>query len=233
MIIGSGLVATAFKTPLYSADDVWIYAAGVSNSGCVDNSEFERERACLTKAMEIAKDAEMFLYFSTCSIDAVAAEKSPYVHHKIAMEKLVANHSGFLIIRLPQLAGRTLNPHTLLNYLYGKITHEKVFLVWKNAYRNIIDIDDVVKIVNLIVKNSHFKRKTINIANPYSISILDIIAIMEKAAGRKAICKIIECGEKYDIDVSEIKQIISMTDIDFGKDYTERTIVKYYSNKNC
>ena len=230
MIIGSGLVATAFKTPLYKAGDIWIYAAGVSNSSCIEMHEFERERTRLTRALEEGKNAAMFIYFSTCSINDIMAENSPYVLHKIAMEKLVHNHARFLIIRLPQLAGKTFNPHTLLNYLYEKITRENAFLVWKKAYRNIIDVEDVVKIVNLLAENSRFKRKTINIANPISTSILDIIAVMEEVTGKKAICEIIEYGEKYTIDISEIEPIIGVSGICFDKDYIARVITKYYGN---
>lgn len=62
------------------------------------------------------------------------------------MEALVTHHPRHLILRLPQVAGRTPNPHTLLNYLYARISRGESFRLWRNARCNIIDVDDVAAI---------------------------------------------------------------------------------------
>ena len=63
MIIGSGLLAKAFVSGYSHRDDVCIYAAGVSNSGCTDEREFERERIRLADALSAARSAGVFVYF--------------------------------------------------------------------------------------------------------------------------------------------------------------------------
>ena len=120
-----------------------VYAAGVSNSNCSDQREFDRERDRLMIAMEQHRLVDLFLYFGTCSADG--SLDSPYVQHKIKMEKIVSEHPRYLILRLPQTAGKTENPHTLLNYIFTRIIRSERFQIWKNARRNIIDVDDVVR----------------------------------------------------------------------------------------
>ena len=142
MIIGSGLLAKAFTRRYADSAAVWIYAAGVSNSSCSDETEYERERERLTKALADGAAADAFVYFSTCSIGDPTAANSFYVRHKIRMEALVATHRRHVIVRLPQIAGATPNPHTLLNYLFARVSRSEAFTAWRNASRNVIDIDD-------------------------------------------------------------------------------------------
>ena len=51
-VIGSGLIATAFLTSSNLFAHSCIYAAGVSNSNCINTIEFERERSRLTEALQ-------------------------------------------------------------------------------------------------------------------------------------------------------------------------------------
>ncbi len=69
MIVGSGLLARAFALHAAVTPQCWFYAAGVSNSACTDEREFERERARLADALRSASGAPAFVYFSTCSAD--------------------------------------------------------------------------------------------------------------------------------------------------------------------
>lgn len=52
MLIGSGLLAQAFSSTFSDGGDVCVYAAGVSRSGCIDTSEFARERHRLAAALQ-------------------------------------------------------------------------------------------------------------------------------------------------------------------------------------
>ena len=146
MIFGSGLLARAFGPQFANSATSCVYAAGVSNSNCSDQREFDREQDRLMVAMGQHRSAELFLYFGTCSANGPLGSASPYVQHKIKMEKIVEEHPRYLILRLPQTAGKTENPHTLLNYIFARIIRSERFQVWKNARRNIIDVDDVVRI---------------------------------------------------------------------------------------
>jgi len=228
MIVGSGLVATSFSPVYASAADVLIYAAGVSNSSCTDTREFERERARLTAALEYHPDVKAFVYFSTCSILDPELANKPYVSHKAAMEQLVRAHAGYLILRLPQLAGHSANPHTLLNYLYARISRSERFSIWGNAARNIIDVDDVVKIARYLIEATRLRCDTVNIANIHNYAIKDIVSMMERVCGKHAIYDAIERGASYPIDVQRIVPLLSEADVGFCSGYLLKVLRKYY-----
>lgn len=228
MIIGSGLLARAFSLAFSQGDDVCIYAAGVSNSACTDEHEFARERERLSAALQQAKTTDVFVYFGTCSVADPEAQKTPYVKHKLAMEALVVQHPRHLILRLPQVAGRTPNPHTLLNYLYARISRSESFQLWRNARRNIIDVDDVAAVARRLIADPADRNVTLNIANPASYPLPDIVRAMEKVTGKQAVCEIVDRGTGYPIDVSPILPLLGDAGVKFGPDYLERVLDKYY-----
>ena len=127
------------------------------------------------------------MYFSTCSVLDPNIVNSAYIHHKLAMEQMVAGHPNFTVVRLPQLAGRTPNPHTLLNYLYARIARSESFVIWRKATRNIIDVADAAAIVMEVLEDPRAQRLTVNVANPIGHSIAEIIEVMEQVTGKAAI----------------------------------------------
>ena len=50
--------------------------------------------------------SDRIVYFSTCSIEDPSAQDSEYVKHKIRMENRVRERESYLILRLPQVAGK-------------------------------------------------------------------------------------------------------------------------------
>jgi len=229
MIVGNGMLATAFRA--IESEKTCIYAAGVSNSTCTEDVEFVRELRLLEKTLE-ANPSDLFVYFSTCSIADGAAQDSAYVIHKKRIEELIKSRGNYLLFRLPQVAGRTSNPNTLLNYLNSRIQQEATFQIWRNASRNIIDIDDVVEVAKEIILNSAKRNQTINIANSKSVHLLEIIQAFEHLHQKKAKYSLIDRGVDYKIDVSAISDIASTLKIDFENSYLERTIKKYYGQKH-
>jgi len=227
-IVGSGLIARAFAPHRAALGDACVYAAGVSNSACTDAREFERERQRVLAALAQVQPQTLFMYFSTCSINDPAAQASGYVQHKIAMERLVAQRARHLVLRLPQLAGNTPNPHTLLNYLYARIVRSERFSIWRGAYRNIIDVDDVARIATDLVATERAAGETINIANTRNCSIFEVVECMQEVLGHQAIFDIIESGAGYAIDTNRIRASLSRCDVGFAGDYLHRTIRKYY-----
>lgn len=228
MIIGTGLLAYAF-TPIYEQrEDICIYAAGVSNSSCTDIHEFDRERDRLNAALHTYAKVDAFVYFGTCSVADPEAQATPYVRHKLAMEALVKTHPRYLILRLPQVAGRTPNPHTLLNYLYAHISRSESFTLWQNARRNIIDVSDIVAIARIFIDSPDARRITLNIANETSYSLPEIVAGMERFTGKHAIFSTVERGSGYTIDITAIRPAIEKAGVKFGPDYLGRVLEKYY-----
>lgn len=232
MIIGSGLLARAFAPAFSQRDDVCIYAAGVSNSACTDIHEFAREQQRLTDALQQAKHVGVFVYFGTCSVADPETQNTPYVLHKLAMEQLVSEHSHHLILRLPQVAGKTPNPHTLLNYLYARIARSEAFSLWRNAKRNIIDVDDVVSITSHLIADKTARNITLNIANPVSYPMADIVVAMEHAVGKRAIYDLVDRGSEYPIDTGAILTVLDKAAVKFGAGYLERVINKYYGKNS-
>ena len=93
MIIGRGLIAKAFEK-YNNNDNVIIFSSGVSNSLETRDTEFEREESLLKSNLLLDKK---FIYFSTISV-VDGSLKSPYINHKIKMEKMISeNHNNYLI----------------------------------------------------------------------------------------------------------------------------------------
>ncbi|MDD3884431.1 MAG: hypothetical protein PHW66_05785 [Gallionella sp.] len=228
MIIGSGLLAQAFNAFYEKDKGVCIYAAGVSNSSCTDEYEFSREQERLRQALTNHSDANVFVYFGTCSVADPEAARTPYVQHKLEMEMLIKRHPQYLILRLPQVAGRTTNPHTLLNYLYARISRSESFTLWENAQRNIVDISDIVAIARTFIDSPDARRITLNIANETNYTLPEIVAGMERITGKRAIINRVERGSRYIIDIAAIQSAIGKAGVKFGPDYLDRLLEKYY-----
>ena len=228
MIIGSGLLAKSFAKIYDKSNKVCIYAAGVSNSSCIDEHEFYRERERLNQTLSAHPDVDVFVYFGTCSTADPEAATTPYVRHKLAMETLIKRHPKYLILRLPQVAGRTTNPHTLLNYLYARISRSESFTLWKNAHRNIIDVSDIVAIARTFIDFPDARLTTLNIANETNYTLPELVTGMERITGKRAIFNLVERGSGYIIDISAIQSAIEKAGVKFGPDYLDRVLEKYY-----
>ncbi|MBT5548836.1 MAG: NAD-dependent epimerase/dehydratase family protein [Nitrospina sp.] len=230
MILGSGLLARAFGPHFANSATSCVYAAGVSNSGCSDQREFDREQDRLKGAISQYRSADLFLYFGTCSATSPMEDASPYVQHKIRMEKLVEGHPRYLILRLPQTAGKTENPHTLLNYIFARIIRSERFQVWKNARRNIIDVDDVVRIAVDLALKEGVRRECVNVANVSDNAMVEIVDLMAKVVGKNAICDYVDKGDAYPIDTRRIGEVARRCGVGFGPDYLESIIRKYFGS---
>jgi nucleoside-diphosphate-sugar epimerase len=225
MIIGNGLIARAFKSYFDKDLDFIVFASGVSNSSETNLIEFMRERSLLLDA--IAKN-KFLLYFSTCSVYDTELQSSPYVQHKKNMEVLVSESKKYMIFRLPQLVGKTENQNTLTNYIFSHIENGLKFNVWKRARRNIIDVEDVARIVNYLMRHTDLHNSVINVACPFSISILSLVSTFEKVTGISAKYDLIDSGIAYPIDTALVSEVLPKLGINFDDNYIEKIIRKYY-----
>lgn len=230
MIIGSGLIGNAFISKQESLAEVCIYAAGVSNSTCLYDDEFRRDHDRLQETIQSVQAGHLFVYFSTCSVEDPSMCNSRYVVHKFELEKLVRLRKRFLIVRLPHVAGKSPNPHTLLNFIYSRIVRAERFDVWRFASRNVIDIDDVSRIVLDLIFEERACNETINVANTRNSAILDIIGAFERVTGRQALYNLVARGATYSVDTSRITASIARCGVFFDYTYLLRTIEKYYAN---
>jgi nucleoside-diphosphate-sugar epimerase len=109
-----------------------------------------------------------------------------------------------------------------------KILGSDKLLVWKNATRNIIDIDDVVSIIAKVIEKPKLRRLIINIANTRSTSVMAIVNTMEAILSKRANVEILEQGGEFDIDVSLMMPICAELGLVFDDHYLERVLRKYY-----
>jgi len=134
MIVGSGDIASV----LTDRPDFVYFAAGVSNSGEIRKSEFQREVALLARQDRTKR----LVYFSSLSI---FYNDTRYTKHKLAMEALVKQFSRrYCIVRLGNIDWGS-NPHTLINYLKA---HPEAEI--RDEYRYVVGKDEFLHWINLI-----------------------------------------------------------------------------------
>jgi len=227
MIIGNGLLARAFA-PRYGNDQqILVFASGVSNSMETDAGQFQRERNLLQQAL--AGRSGKLVYFSSCGVANAVEPLTPYMRHKREMELLVSRYDGGLVLRLPQVVGKTCNPHTLTNYLRDRILSGERFTVWKGAERNLVDVDDVLAIARAMLAGDAAPGLVTSIAAERSMPMPEIVRLFENVLGRKANYETADRGSALPIDASLALQIAAQRGIDLGSNYAERVIGKYYA----
>jgi len=230
MIIGNGLVARAFET--YKNDEgVLVFASGVSDSKNSTAEGFERETRLLTQAIRDNNDKTL-VYFGTTSVNDPDLINSAYVQHKLAMENLIQQAGiSFHIFRLPNLAGSSGNPNTVLNFLYTCVQHNKPFDLWVQSERNIIDIDDVYKTAHYIIQQAVFTNKIMNIANTKNYPVKYIVGCIEDACGKKALYRQVAKGSGFNIELAGTAGIYALLGITFNQHYLPGILQKYYARK--
>jgi nucleoside-diphosphate-sugar epimerase len=230
MVIGDGLVASSFNRYLQN-DKIVVFASGVSNSQCTDTAQFKREFNLVKSIIETNAD-KFFIYFSTCSVLDSSLDSSMYVNHKLEIENYIKqNANRFLIFRLSNLIGRTTNSNTIINYFINAIKNEKKIELWRNAHRNIIDVQHVSAIVSHIIDTNLYENKIINVANPKSINVLDLLTVIESFLQKKANYSIIEKGAAFNIDIPHALPVIENLGINFDDDYINSLLLKYFADE--
>jgi nucleoside-diphosphate-sugar epimerase len=227
MVLGTGLLASGFRA-YHDDDHRLIFASGVSNSINTDVKAFVRERDLLTKTID-AHQNRTFTYFSTCGVYDPSICNTPYVLHKLEMEAVLREkHPDYHIFRISNIAGRSANPHTILNYLVDHIKTGLPFLVWKNASRNIIGIDDTVAICDHIIQQQLFRNDIVNIGNSKNYEVMQIIHAIEEIFSKKGSYELQEKGSGPLIETEKIQSILSDLQIDFDEAYLNRMLQKYF-----
>ncbi len=229
MLFGSGAIYNRF-IDFHLQSSYLIFAGGVNNSRITDENMIYAEEIAI-KAALIANPDVPFVFFSSCSILDPDMKDSPYVLHKLRMEKLIEKSANkFFIFRLPQLLALSDNNMSLVNFLVDAITNQKTFELWGSAQRNLIDLDDVYDIVCEVIKCDALANKVINVASPYSTSVVIMVREIEDFIGLPALYTFLDKGADYEIDISEIRHILIELQIDFGPEYLKKSLGKYISH---
>jgi len=235
-VYGKGFLAKALRKLKNNNkfDNFCFYASGISNSKIKSNTELIREKKKIKSFLRFYSSNKTLVYISTISIFDVSMKHTDYVKNKLFIENFLKSKvKKLLILRLPQIAGKSNNEYTILNHIYKKIKKKETLVIWKNVERSIIGIDDLLKILKVILKkNFYISLNEINIVNPNLIKVLDIVKIFEKLLKLKATYNLITLKNykqsfynlliKKNIYQKEINKICKK------KNYVKKTIFKYF-----
>ncbi len=223
MIIGNGLLATTLKDYKY-IKDVIIFASGVSNSSETNEANFRREEELILANCKLNIP---IVYFSTCSIFDESIRENPYIIHKLKMEKLImVRFQSYYILRLPTVLGITKNPHTFYNSIVSKLKKSEPVTVFKNASRYLLDVDDLIWIIPLVLKQNNNKQ-IINITFDNKVSVHEIVLYLQNKLQSKSEIIFVSKGSDLKVDNSEFKKLYSKTDSVIKSDIYYEILDKY------
>ena len=138
MIVGKGDIASI----LNDREGVIFFAAGVSKSTEIKESEFQREIELLDKQDK----TKCLFYFSTIALDDIN-KNNEYHTHKRRMELLIkSNFENYNIIRIGNITWGS-NPNTFINYIKNKKSKGESVQI-KDEYKYIIDKDQLVMLTD-------------------------------------------------------------------------------------
>lgn len=141
------------------------------------------------------------------------------------MEKLLIKEKNVLIIRLPQLIGNSKNKFTLFNFLKLNLKKNIKIIIYKNFYRNFLDVDDLVNSVKkLQLKKNEFNK--LNIFNKKSIQIDEVLNFFSKKKIIKN--KIFKLNKNKDLHYYDMSKFYKDKYIEINKkNYYPKLFKKY------
>jgi dolichol-phosphate mannosyltransferase len=227
-LFGSGAIANRFAS--YSLQSrYFIFVGNIHDSAATSSDCIAAEEDALKAVLAGLTDTQTLVYFSSCSIDDIMEESSPYVMHKKRAEQLIrASVPNHLIIRLPQVIGLMDTEGGLVNTLVNAFRTGDRFELWERAKRNFIDLDDVYAIVHHILQERDVRNTVINVASPHTTPVTEFVSVLEEHFGAAGNYELIARGSDYDIDVSAIRDDIDQLGIDFGSKYLLQCVRKYF-----
>lgn len=202
MVIGSGLIASAFR-PFSGVDDILIFASGVSNSTTAIDADYAREQQLLE---DQAGTSARLVYFSTCSLYDPTLRSSPYILHKARMEKLVSSlFPDHVILRLPNIIGPGSNPHTLGNHIRDYILDGRTLVIHRNACRYLMDVDILYPACEGMIRAEAFSGKVVDVCFDQPTGLPELVKVMEEVLGKTAVVTEVERGACYEVDNAMFK----------------------------
>ena len=229
MIIGTGLIAEGFlKSQEYQkkSKDLLVFCSGVSNSKETNASNFRREIELLQDTIQTCNN-RLFIYFSTLSIYDISLKNSLYVLHKVNIEKLIkANLKNYLIVRTSNIVGPIGNSKTVFNFFINAINNNRKVNIFKHAMRNLLDVDDLVK---LVMKSTSITNKTLELYYPISYSPEEIYIQIAKHFDKETNYNIVDEGHNYIPEPSpQLMKLVTECDINPNQQYIQSLLEKYY-----
>lgn len=231
IIIGDGLLAQGLRRVGISSDEPFlIQAAGVSNSGEIRPEAFSREKDLVNQCLRQIPSQGYYVYFSTLSIKDPSLADSLYIQHKLEVEDLIRSKApASLILRAPNIIGSGGNPNTMINTFAAKILSGEESLLWEKAYRNFLDVDDLARIVKLILSEpENWKNKCLDLEHPVSYPVDRIFNMVSDVLGREGSFRKVPKGAPYLQGTdSEVFDLFERAGVNTNEDYLKRVLIKY------
>ncbi len=229
-IIGNGFIAKSLKkAKLKSKSNYIIYAAGISNSKTNNKKDLEREKKAFKNFSKNLHSSSIIIYISSLSVLDKTLKNEKYVKNKLFIENFLKSKvERFIIVRLAQVVGFNKNPNTITNFFYNNIKNRKKFVLWADAKRSLIDIDDVKLIFKEIVKKNFKKKYILNIYNPNSISAKNIVDILSKILKFKPIYRSVYLRKTSKKLYGVKLKLNKFSKIFNNKNYNKNILLKYY-----
>jgi hypothetical protein len=223
MIVGNGLLANGFIEESFDHKKFIVFVSGVSDSKKTNEEDFNREKTLLLKTISENKGLKL-LYFSSI---LTGVQDNRYYHHKLEVEDIVKKNSkDYIIFRVPQIIGKGGNKNNLVNYLKQSLINGEEIVIFKNTYRSLIDVIDLVRIVNYC-KNI-VSCDIVYVSNVEKIMVLDLLKNMSTFLGVVPKYKLIDGqSNNWTIENSDIinEAVINLKITTHG--YTNKIIKKY------
>ena len=79
----------------------------------------------------------------------------------------------------------------MLNYFINAIKNNALIDIWKNAERNLLDIEDLFILSEKLINKKAFKNQIVNIASRKNLSVFSIVKEIETFLNMKANFKLL------------------------------------------
>jgi hypothetical protein len=222
-IVGGGLIAKSLEDITFNKSTL-ILASGVSNSKETRGSEFQRETELILREISNHPKYDV-IYFSTCSLDSDTS--TLYTKHKLQMELLVREYSAsFHIFRLPQVVGLVFNS-TLVSFFVNSILKNKVLNIESYAKRNLLDVLDVSRIVEVLVNYELSTNSIHNIASINNLPVIEIVNEISILLDHTVNVVQMPSGNNQSVNIDFLRGALDSNDIIFKDDYWRLVLKKY------
>jgi nucleoside-diphosphate-sugar epimerase len=230
-IIGYGFLARNLAGIASRHPGAVVLAAGVSWASGTSTDQFDRESTLVREtAARCRADGTRLLFFSTASTgmyglgkegreDEPVRPSTPYGRHKYGLE-LALRDSGvdFLALRLSHLVGPHQPAHQLLPALISQIRSGTV-QVHRGAYRDLIDVADVVRIVDGLLSHG-VSRDVVNVASGRPVAVTDIVDQVERRLGVTAVRHYVDAPANHLVSTAKLRRLLpAIGPDDFPPDY--------------
>ena len=206
-----------------------IYTAGISNSNTNSKKELRKEIR-LFKIFSKENNSKKLIFISTADVSNNLKRNNLYIINKVKIENIIRKEfNDYIIFRLPQIIGNSKNKKTLINYFYRNIKKNKTIDVLSGVKRNILDIDDVIKVLKIIIFEKKLIKRTITLSNKYFVQPIDIVKIFEKKLNKVAKIRFKRVSkENWNLENDMSKKLFNKAKVKFDKNYLIKKINKYF-----